>query len=169
MSVPRAINHIGLSVPDIHAAFAWYRDILGCVPLQPPAAPPNSPRSNKIGRDIFGARLEGLLMAHLVTANGVGIEMFQFIKPATRVPDNTFEYERAGLFHFSITAPDINALAESIRANGGRILSQIWPFFKNRDTAVVYCQDPWGTVIELSTRSYEQTWSNLVPGERFDE
>ena len=168
MNLPRALNHIGLSVPDIHAAFAWYRDVLGCIPVVPPAAPADNPRSREIGHDLFGERMQGLMMAHMVTANGVGIEMFQFVEPRTRVPQNTFEYERAGIFHFSITAPDIRELAEKIEKTGGRILSRVWPFFKNKDTAVVYCQDPWGTVIELSTRSYEQTWSGMIPNQPFD-
>ncbi|WP_442971937.1 VOC family protein [Rhodococcus sp. WB1] len=32
------MNHIGISVPDINAALAWYRDVLGCYMLTEPAA-----------------------------------------------------------------------------------------------------------------------------------
>ena len=28
-----AMNHIGISVPDIEAAVVWYRDVLGCFVL----------------------------------------------------------------------------------------------------------------------------------------
>ena len=32
----RALDHVGISVPDIDAAVAWYRDILGCYVLMEP-------------------------------------------------------------------------------------------------------------------------------------
>ena len=30
------LNHVGVTVPDIDAAFAWYRDVLGLYPHRPP-------------------------------------------------------------------------------------------------------------------------------------
>ena len=32
MTYPRAFNHIGLSVPDVDAAFKWYTEVLGLCP-----------------------------------------------------------------------------------------------------------------------------------------
>ena len=32
----RALDHVGISVPDIDAAVAWYRDVLGCYVLMEP-------------------------------------------------------------------------------------------------------------------------------------
>jgi len=29
LATPRALNHIGLTVPDIHAAIDWYGRVLG--------------------------------------------------------------------------------------------------------------------------------------------
>jgi hypothetical protein len=55
----------------------------------------------------FGEKCGGLKLAHLSTADGAGIELFQFIKPKTYVPDNTFDYGRTGIFHMCITAADI--------------------------------------------------------------
>ena len=60
---------------------------------------------------IFGEEFGGLKIAHLSTADGVGIELFQFIKPKTYVPDNTFDYGRTGIFHICITAADIATTA----------------------------------------------------------
>jgi len=106
---------------------------------------------------IFGEEFGGLKIAHLSTADGVGIELFQFIKPKTYVPDNTFDYGRTGIFHICITAADIATTAAQIEANGGKLTSKIWRLFSNKDYKVCYCRDPWGTVIELNSHSYLQT------------
>jgi len=37
----------------------------------------------------------------------------------------------------------------------------VWKLFSNKDYKVCYCRDPWGTIIELSSHSYLQTWSNF--------
>jgi len=111
-------------------------------------------------KDIFGKEFGGLKLAHLSTADGVGIELFQFIKPKTYVPDNTFDYARTGIFHICIIAADIETTAAQIEANGGKLMSKIWRLFSNKDYKVCYCWDPWGTVIELNSHPYLQTWSN---------
>ena len=119
MIQPMRMNHSGLSVPDIEAAARWYCDVLGCYLLVPPGTASNDgSHFGNVVKDIFGDRFESVKMAHLSTADGVGIELFQFIEPATKVPDNTFEYWRGGIFHFCLTAVDIEATAERIAAHG---------------------------------------------------
>ena len=36
MTYPKAFNHIGLSVPDVEAAFKWYTEVLGFYPIMKP-------------------------------------------------------------------------------------------------------------------------------------
>ena len=36
MTYPKAFNHIGLSVPDVDAAFKWYTEVLGFYPIMKP-------------------------------------------------------------------------------------------------------------------------------------
>jgi catechol 2,3-dioxygenase-like lactoylglutathione lyase family enzyme len=162
MSIPSyAMNHIGISVPDIEAAVVWYRDVLGCFVLVPPGdAAVDGSHFGKVVADIFGEGFAKVRMAHLSSANGVGIELFQFIKPAAEVPDNTFKYWRTGIFHFCLTARDIEAAAAAVEKNGGKILSKVWKLFGNKNYQVVYCQDPWGTVVEFYDASYEQYFTN---------
>ncbi len=162
MTLPPAMNHIGITVPDIDAAFAWYRDVMGCYVLAAPSEANNDETYfGSILNDIFGKNFGGMKLAHLATVDGVGIELFQFTKPKTYAPDNTFEYWRTGVFHICLTALDIEATAKKIAANGGKQLSKVWKLFANKDYTVCYCSDPWGTIIELSTHSYVQTWSNF--------
>lgn len=164
MQQPMRMNHIGLSVPDIEAATRWYCEVLGCYLLVPPVDAVNDgSHFGQVVKDIFGERFQAVKMAHLSTADGVGIELFQFVEPATTVPANTFEYWRAGIFHFCLTAVDIEATAERIAAHGGKVLSKVWKLYQNKEYKAVYCQDPWGTIVELCSRPYEQFWSNLAP------
>ena len=100
--------------------------------------------------------------ARLSTADGVGIELFQFVEPKTEVPADTFEYWRGGIFHFCLTAPDVDAVAQRIGAHGGKVMSKVWKLWANKEYEVVYCQDPWGTIVELCSHPYEQFWSNLA-------
>lgn len=163
MNHPMRMNHIGISVPDIEAAVKWYEEVLGCYLLVPPVDARNDgSHFGNVVKDIFGERFESVKMAHLSTADGVGIELFQFIQPKTEVPANTFEYWRGGLFHFCLTAPDIEAVAERIGSSGGKVLSKVWKLYANQEYKAVYCQDPWGTIVELCSRPYEQFWSNLA-------
>lgn len=168
MNAPMTMNHVGISVPDIEGAVAWYRDVLGCQLLVPPVEATNDgTHFGNVVKDIFGDKFESVLMAHLVTADGIGIELFQFIEPKTVVPANTFEYWRGGIFHICLTAPNIEEVSQRIGANGGKVLSQVWKLYGNKEYKAVYCQDPWGTVVELCSRRYEQFWSNLVSPEPF--
>jgi catechol 2,3-dioxygenase-like lactoylglutathione lyase family enzyme len=161
MILPRAVSHVAITVPDVDAAFVWYRDVLGCyVIANPSEANDDGSNLGNVVKDIFGEEFGGLKLAHLSTADGVGIELFQFIKPKTYVPDNTFDYARTGIFHICIIAADIETTAAQIEANGGKLMSKIWRLFSNKDYKVCYCWDPWGTVIELNSHPYLQTWSN---------
>jgi len=93
MVQPMRMNHIGISVPDIDAAVRWYVDVLGCYLLVPPVDAKNDgSHFGNVVKDTFGARFEAVKMAHLSTADGVGIELFQFIVPETEGPADTFEY-----------------------------------------------------------------------------
>lgn len=157
-----AMNHVGITVPDIHAAVKWYTEVLGCYLLEPPAQVENDgTHFGNVVKDIFGLKFEGAILAHLATIDGVGIELFQFINPDVNIPNDNFEYWRAGIFHICVTAPDIESTVELISKTGGKVKSKIWKLWGNKEYKVAYCQDPWGTIIELSSNSYVQSWSNL--------
>lgn len=155
------VNHVGITVPDIDAAFAWYRDVLGLYPHVAPMEVTNDGSYfGDLVKDLFGTPFESVRMAHLTSSDGVGIELFQFLDPATESPATTFEYWRAGIFHFCLTVDDIGATAATIAAAGGKQRSKVWRLFANKDYEVVYCEDPWGTIIELCNRPYTTVWAN---------
>lgn len=157
MPIRHAMNHIGINFPDVEAAVVWYRDVLGCHVLVPPAeATPDGSRYGDCVADIFGPEFGGVKIAHLTTICGVGLELFEFTRPKTHMPQNNFDYARAGLFHFCLTTPDIKASAAAVEQAGGRILSKRWRLHDAGELELIYCQDPWGTVIEFYTIPYGQ-------------
>lgn len=44
---------------------------------------------------------------------------------------------------------------EAIKAHGGKQLSEIWNDREpHSEFKMVYCQDPWGTLVEIHTHDY---------------
>jgi hypothetical protein len=67
-----------------------------------PSKPEDAERFQSLPRPSLDQPKFGkLLICHLSSANGVGIELFQFIEPKTqqRGPDTNFEYWKTGFFH----------------------------------------------------------------------
>lgn len=158
--VPTAptLNHVGITVPEIDKAIEWYCGVLGLNliggPLQ--VGKDDEPFGEVLS-DIFGPEWGDLKVAFLSGPDGVGIELFQFVLPATVQPQQV-EYWRTGPFHICLTWPDATALAEHIAEHGGRRRSKVWTLFPGRD--VVYCEDPFGNLLEISSASFERTWAN---------
>jgi len=167
--MPKAINHIAVSVTDIHQAMRWYQDILGMTVLVNPTEisfPPSNPRdlnTSERVRTVFGPNFGRLLICHLSSANGVGIELFQFIEPKAerRAGDTNFEFWRTGFFHIAVTDPFIEDLADRIETNGGKKRTEVMELAQGSGKKICFCEDPDGNIIEIYSHSYEQFWSNL--------
>ena len=167
MTYPRAFNHVGITVTDIDAAVRWYQKVIGCTVVMPPidAMEDGSHFSNIIA-DIFGKGFKRLSIAHLSTAEGIGIELFQFHKPKSTRRKQNFDYAKTGIFHICVTDPDIHGLAKKIAKSGGKQRSKIWKLWPDKPYAVCYCEDPWGNIVELSSHGYTQTWANFTDPHR---
>jgi catechol 2,3-dioxygenase-like lactoylglutathione lyase family enzyme len=166
----RAFNHVAVSVTDIDYATRWYRDVIQMTPLVEPTEITTyekdqrnyDPHLARLVRTIFGPRLGKLKFCHMSSANGVGIELFQFIEPASQLrPDgNNFEYWKTGYFHIALTEPNIEELADRIALSGGKRRTGILELVPDSDKKFCFCEDPFGNVIEIYTHSYEQFWAN---------
>lgn len=160
-TVPRPLHHIGIGVADIDAAITWYADVLGYrVFTGPVELSLENDHSGQL-RNLFGSKFRKLKIAHLSTGGGCGLELFQAIDPPHERREVDVEYWKNNIFHFCVTDPDIEGLVQRIVANGGKQLSEIWDDRPPGNTyRMVYCQDPWGTLIEIHTHSYEivQGW-----------
>ena len=160
VSSPRPLHHIGIAVPDIAAAIDWYSDVLGYRVFAGPVLLDLAADSRGQLKDVLGPRFRKLKIAHLSTGSGIGIELFEPIDPPFEGPTENVEFWRGGPFHICVTDPDIETLIARVVAKGGRQLSQIWDDRPPHNMRMVYCQDPFGTLIEIHTHSYEivQGW-----------
>ncbi|OBH02359.1 VOC family protein [Mycobacterium sp. E3247] len=166
MSIPEqqpalAINHVGVTVPDIHAAIGWYGTVLGFRCIMGPRVLKTAEHAEAAG--VFGRRFHEAWQAHLLSGNSVGIELFQFIDPPTGGPRPTGEevpWVERGLWHLCITHPDVAAMADHIVDHGGKLLAAPYHFVPGRPWVLAYTADPWGTVIEIMSHSYAEAFSN---------
>lgn len=161
-SYPRSINHIGLTVTSLDEALKWYQEILGYKLIFGPLdIVPDDTHFGRMAKDILGPRLKQGRFAHLGSANGVGLELFEFNDPEAGKSDDNMQYWKNGYFHIAITDANVPRLAKQITENGGKQRTEVWEIFPNSGYQLVYCEDPWGNVIEIYSHSYEETWSYL--------
>ncbi|HXR14228.1 MAG TPA: VOC family protein [Solirubrobacteraceae bacterium] len=159
----RILTHVGLVVADIHAAVAWYTSVLGFVALAPPVELSADSHAGRVAAAIYGERFGSCRQAQLMAGNGVALELFEFVEPPTQPRGGEFEYWRAGFFHICVVDPDIHALAARIVQSGGRLRSEVLTLFEDAPNQLVYCEDPFGNVVEIFTHSHEQTFANRRP------
>jgi len=156
---PRAFSHIGLSVPDLDAAVAFYRDVMGFyVIMNPTEIVEDDSAIGEMCRDVFGPGWGRMRIAHLSTGDRIGFELFEFADNAP--PADNLDFRRHGIFHFAVQDPDIEALANKIVAAGGRQRMPVRAYFPGeKPYRMVYVEDPFGIVFELYSHSYELTYS----------
>ena len=122
MTAARALNHVGMTVPDIDRAIDWYSAVLGFQLIyrrtleQRPAVPEV--------REIFGARFGRAHQAHMLGAKGVGLELFQFLDPPVVDPQDNFRYYEP-VFSTSAYRPGPRRARRRILEHGGRQRTKI--------------------------------------------
>jgi catechol 2,3-dioxygenase-like lactoylglutathione lyase family enzyme len=167
----RAFNHVAVSVTDIESAMRWYRDVIQMTLLVEPREITTyvkeqekyDPHLATLVRTIFGPRLGKFKICHMRSANGVGIELFEFIEPAAvsrQEEENNFEYWKTGYFHIALTEPNIEEIADKIALSGGKRRTDIMELVPGSGKKICFCEDPFGNVIEIYSHSYEQFWAN---------
>lgn len=147
------VNHVGVSVTDLEKATEWYRTVLGMELIRGPLEFDAANPSAAAHRDVFGPQWGGVRIAFLTTANGVGVELFQFTEPAAVRRAENFDYWRSGIFHMCVTTEDVAALAGDIEAMGGRQRSEIHETRPGVHTC--YCEDPDGNILEITSANFE--------------
>ncbi|WP_373471174.1 lactoylglutathione lyase family protein [Carnobacterium alterfunditum] len=161
MMYPRAFSHIGLSVPDVDKAINFYKEVMGWYIVMQPSdvVEENETAIGQMCIDVFGEGWGNLRIAHMVTSDGIGVEVFGF--PNSENPANNFEYWKTGVFHFSVQDPDVEGMVERIVAHGGKQRMPIREYYPNeKPYKMCYVEDPFGIVFEIYSHSYEVTYSS---------
>jgi catechol 2,3-dioxygenase-like lactoylglutathione lyase family enzyme len=159
--MPKAFNHVAVSVTDMEAAVAWYREILDLTVIWGPAEiSASDPALAPVVAQVFGPGLGRFILCHLSSANGVGIELFQFVAPKAERRTENFEYWKTGFYHIAITEPDLEGLAQRIATSGGKRRTDVLELVPGSRKQICFCEDPFGNIIEIYSHSYEQVWAN---------
>ncbi len=144
----RGVDHVGMTVPDLAEAEAFFGRVLGCRVLarNGPLSATDDWLERHVGVD---ARAEIRAMSMLRCGNGANLELFEWAAPDQdrRQPRNS---DHAG-HHLSFYVDDIQAAADWLRKNG--VDTYDGPFTtKDGDYAgqwVLYFRTPWGAHLEL--------------------
>jgi catechol 2,3-dioxygenase-like lactoylglutathione lyase family enzyme len=159
---PKVINHVALSVPDMDKAIKWYKEVLGFTMVAGPVELlADDSLTGKAVRDIHGPDLKKMRMAWLSSGNQVGFEIFEYIEPKAQRRHENFEYWKSGFTHICITDPNIENLCKKISETGGKQRSKVWEIVPDKGHKIVFCEDPFGNIIEVYSNGYEQTITSL--------
>ena len=157
---PRTFSHIGITVPNIEEAVKFYTEVLGFYVIMEPTVVKEESET-AIGQmciDVFGEGWGTFRIAHLSTGDKIGFELFEFNESKEQEP--VFEPFRSGLFHFSIQDPDVEGLVKKIVDAGGKQRMPIREYYPGeKPYRMVYVEDPFGTVFEIYSHSYELHYS----------
>jgi lactoylglutathione lyase family protein len=160
VTTPVSFSHIGLTVPDLDKAVEFYSKALGLYVIMGPTTVNHD--DSAIGQmcdDVFGEGWGSFRIAHLATADGTGFELFQF--PSTEPERRPFEFWRPGLFHLCVQDPDLEGRVKLIEEHGGRQrMREVRHYYPGQKPyRMVYCEDPFGNIVEIYSHSYELTYS----------
>ena len=157
---PKTFSHIGITVPNIEEAVKFYTEVMGFYVIMEPTVvkEENETAIGQMCIDVFGEGWGTFKIAHLSTGDKIGFELFEFNESKDLKPN--FEPFRTGLFHFSVQDPDVEGLVKKIVKAGGKQRMPIREYYPgDKPYRMCYVEDPFGTVFEIYSHSYELHYS----------
>ena len=139
----RGIHHVGLVVDDLEAAVAFYGALLDMEVIERDHWRRPAPVFDQaVGLEGSGA--DGVMLR----GSGSYLELWTYETPTPSAsPPGELGANERGLRHLAIEVDDVAAaLARVVELGGSRMGD---PVDLPGDAAVVYCRDPFGTILEL--------------------
>lgn len=168
----RGVNHIGLTVPDIAAAEAFFTDVLGC--RKATAFGPFRDDEGNFMNDLLDVDPRAVInqISLLRCGFGSNIELFDYDAPDQK--DVRPRNSDIGGHHVAFYVDDIDAAAEYLKARGIRTLMGPLPVDEGpaAGQSILYFFAPWGLQLEAISfpqgMAYEKDggpvlWSNTDP------
>jgi catechol 2,3-dioxygenase-like lactoylglutathione lyase family enzyme len=158
----RGVEHVGITVPDIEQATAFFVDVLGCELIYEREPPGDDSPRERLGVPA-GSRIQAV--SFLRCANAANIELFEFYSPEQRE-----EFPRpsdVGIQHLALYVEDLDAAVEHLRRHhhhhGVNLMSgpNALPGPEaGEGNRFIYARTPWGLTLELisypAPMAYEQ-------------
>lgn len=155
--VIRAIEHIGITVPDLEQATDFFVDAFGAEKIYDMLDEPLAGSAVEAGLGIpQGARIEAIRMLRL--GEGPNLELFTYSGTAQREPVVPSDY---GLQHFCVYVDDIDEAATRLEKAGGQLLSAPGDLpggDAGEGNRYLYARTPWGSTVELVTYPSPQAY-----------
>ncbi|GIU24695.1 VOC family protein [Shewanella schlegeliana] len=156
------MSHVGIMVGDMDKAVEFYTKALGLKVVMG-NTPVVEERETAIGRmciAVFGEGFKGFNIAHLVTTDGIGVELFEMVDRQER---HEVDFSRIGIFHFCLQTDDFEGVIKRTEEFGGKVRMDIMryhPEDDNKQAKMVYLEDPFGNLFELYSHTYEETYAS---------
>lgn len=143
------LAHTGVCVPDVEAAVAWYRDVLGLQVLSPPYLMEGDALARDMGELIPEPRMKAAILGFAADGDHV-LEVIEYPGVADGGVGRQSLTER-GLSHVALLCDDIDTTRGELAARGVEfVVSGIADITRLRTTWFV---DPWGVVFILLEKS----------------
>ena len=168
----RGINHIGLTVPDLPQAEAFFTDVLGC--QKATSFGPFRDDKGNFMQDLLDVDPRAVIEQITLMRCGFGsnIELFKYTAPDQK--DVTARNSDIGGHHIAFYVDDIEATAAYLKANNIRTLMGPMPVNDGpaAGQSIIYFFAPWGLQLEAISfpkgMAYEKDggpvlWSNTDP------
>jgi catechol 2,3-dioxygenase-like lactoylglutathione lyase family enzyme len=144
----RGIEHIGLTVPDIEAATAFFIDVMGAglVYVDGPFAADNDWMAENLG---VAPRATIPRLRIIKIANGPSLELFEYTAPA-QAEEPPLNSDIGG-YHLAFYVDDIEAAITALRANGITVQGDVKVNSGGPSEGLRWCYflAPWGLQLEL--------------------
>jgi catechol 2,3-dioxygenase-like lactoylglutathione lyase family enzyme len=144
------LAHTAVCVPDVEAAVAWYRDVLGLSVLSPPYLMEGPALAADMGELIPEPRLKAAIVGFADDGDRV-LEVIEY--PGVEGSDARTDARLVdhGLTHVALICSDLDATRRALEDNGVRFLVKgIAEVARVRTT---WFADPWGVVFILVEKS----------------
>ncbi len=127
------LNHVALVVPDLEAAAAHYRDVLGANVTEPKALPDH-----------------GVTVVFIDVGN-TKIELLEPLGDASTIQPFLDKNPSGGMHHVCYEVDDIIAARDQLKASGARVLGDGEPRTGAHGKPVLFLhpKDFFGTLVEL--------------------
>ena len=125
------LNHVAIAVPDLAAAAARYRDLLGAEVQHPHDLPEH-----------------GVTMV-FVTLDNTKLELMTPLGDNSPIAKFLADHPRGGMHHICFEVPDLAHAARTLVAGGARILGQPKTGAHGLPVLFLHPKDFDGTLIEL--------------------
>jgi len=156
------MSHIGILVGEMARAVEFYTKALDLeiVMDETEVMEEQETAIGKMCVAVFGDGFQGFNIAHLVTEEGIGVELFEM---KNREEKHNVDFSKIGIFHFCLQTDDFQGVIDKVEQYGGKVRMDIMRYHPEDDRKpykMVYLEDPFGNLFELYSHPYSETYSS---------